>query len=214
MLHSQKRMNLASNLQSTESYSIRITDENLLDAIRKVPRHLFFHNWNVFLEDAIYQDIALPIGDGRTISRPYLTALMIQLLEIKPGEKVLEMGTGIGYSTALLSSIGARTYTVEKNEEFYKKTQETLASSGFKNFRCFLSHAGDGLPHFAPYNKILIHKSVGKVSEELLAQLTPGGIMVVPINNESRCELIRVTKNNEATITTEIISNEFVFGAI
>ena len=158
-----------------------ITNEKVLTAIETVPRHLFLDN--AFLEIA-YQDKAFPIGEGQTISQPYTVAFQTELLQVKKGEKVLEIGTGSGYQTAILIEMGAKVYTIERQKALFDKTKINLPAIGYHPY----FHYGDGykgLPTFAPFDKIIITAGAPFVPDDLVNQLKTGGRMVIPVGEKS-----------------------------
>jgi protein-L-isoaspartate(D-aspartate) O-methyltransferase len=157
-----------------------ITNEEVLKAIETVPRHLFLDN--AFLEFA-YQDKAFPIGAGQTISQPFTVAFQTQLLEIKKGEKVLEIGTGSGYQTSILMEMGAKVFTIERQKTLYDKTRVFLPSIGY-NPKFFYGDGYKGLPVFAPFDKIIITAGAPMIPDALLEQLKIGGIIVIPLGKE------------------------------
>ncbi|WP_010134787.1 protein-L-isoaspartate(D-aspartate) O-methyltransferase [Ochrovirga pacifica] len=157
-----------------------VTDQQVLEAIKEIPRHLYM---DASFQDFAYQDVAFPIAAEQTISQPYTVGFQSQLLEVKKGEKVLEIGTGSGYQTSVLVHLGALVYTVERQQELYKKTSKLLPVLGYKpKYACF----GDGykgLPDFAPFDKIIVTCGAPEIPRALLAQLKVGGRMVIPVGN-------------------------------
>lgn len=159
-----------------------ISDENVLQAIAKVPRHLFMES--VFVHRA-YEDDAFPIGNGQTISQPYTVAFQSELLKIKKGDKVLEIGTGSGYQASVLFEMGAKVYTIERQKDLFVNAQKTLGLLGYKvNF--FYGDGYKGLPTYGPFDKILITAAAPEIPDELVKQLAPGGIMVLPLGRGSQ----------------------------
>ncbi len=154
-----------------------IDDPRVLDAMEKIPRHLFMDK--DFLKQA-YSDVAFQIGKGQTISQPYTVAYQSSLLDIKAGDKVLEIGTGSGYQTCVLIELGAKVYSIERQKELYDKTKVFLPSIKY-NPKLFYGDGYKGLPAFAPYDKILVTCGAPFVPQDLLAQLKPGGILVIPV---------------------------------
>ena len=157
-----------------------IVDENVLGAMQRVPRHLFFDS--AFLDRA-YEDKAFPIGEGQTISQPYTVAYQSSLLNLKKGEKVLEIGTGSGYQAAVLFEMGAKVFSIERQRKLYEKTKPLLANIGYTGVKTFYGDGFEGLPTFAPFDKILITAGAAELPQKLLAQLKPGGIMVIPMGD-------------------------------
>ncbi len=170
-----------------------IEDEKVLEAMAKMPRHYFFDG--AFVEKA-YEDVAFPIGAGQTISQPYTVATQSALLELKPREKVLEIGTGCGYQTAILLLLGARVWTIERQRELYTKTCKVLPELGY-NPKFFYGDGYKGLIAFAPFDKIIVTCGAPSVPEELLKQLKVGGFMVIPVGGDSGQQMLRVVKTGE-----------------
>ena len=167
-----------------------ITDENVLKAIGKVPRHYFFDEtfWN-----QAYKDIAFPIGDGQTISQPYTVAYQTELLHINNGDKVLEIGTGSGYQTCILIELGAKVFTIERQENLYIRTRQVLPHMGYQaNF--FYGDGSKGIAEYAPYDKIIVTAGAPLVPEILLKQLKIGGILVIPVGDEKTQKMITVLR--------------------
>lgn len=170
-----------------------IRDKKILEAINKVPRHLFMDTG--FINFA-YKDQAFPIGEGQTISQPYTVACQTQLLDIQRHEKVLEIGTGSGYQAAILMELGARVYTIERHRNLFLKVQTLLPGLGYRpNF--FYGDGFKGLPSFAPFDKILITAAATYVPEELLKQLKVGGRMVVPVGGVGYQEMTLIIRKGE-----------------
>jgi protein-L-isoaspartate(D-aspartate) O-methyltransferase len=170
-----------------------IADERVLNVIGMVPRHFFFDEtfWN-----QAYKDIAFPIGSGQTISQPYTVAYQTELLHIKNGDKVLEIGTGCGYQTCILMKLGAKIYTIERQEKLYERTKQVLPFMGYKpNF--FLGDGSKGIPEHAPYNKIIVTAGAPIIPDTLLTQLAIGGILVIPVGDENSQKMVTVLKTGE-----------------
>jgi len=186
--HKGLRKRLAQELQKKG-----IIDNNVLAAIQEVPRHFFLET--VFVEQA-YLDKAFPIGEGQTISQPYTVAYQTELLEVKKGEKVLEIGTGSGYQTCILYEMGAEVFSIERHKELYIKSKKFLAEIGVKA-KLFLGDGSKGLPTFAPYDKILVTAGAPNVSEDLIAQLKVGGKLVIPVGDNIDQIMVSVDKTSE-----------------
>lgn len=167
-----------------------IHDEKVLKAIGKVPRHYFFDE--TFWEQA-YKDIAFPIGDGQTISQPYTVAYQTELLHIKRGDKVLEIGTGSGYQTCILLELGAKVYTIERQEHLFNRTIQVLPYMGY-HAEFFFGDGSKGISEHAPYEKIIVTAGAPLVPEILLKQLTIGGILVIPVGDEHSQKMITVLR--------------------
>ncbi|HEY1010991.1 MAG TPA: protein-L-isoaspartate(D-aspartate) O-methyltransferase [Daejeonella sp.] len=170
-----------------------INDERVLKAIGKVPRHYFFDE--TFWEQA-YKDIAFPIGDGQTISQPYTVAYQTELLHVKKGDKVVEIGTGSGYQTCILLELGAKVYTIERQENLYNRTSQVLPHIGYKA-EFFFGDGSKGIAEHAPYDKIIVTAGAPLVPQVLLKQLKIGGILVIPVGDEKSQKMITVLRAGE-----------------
>ena len=157
-----------------------ITDKNVLDAVKKVPRHLFL---NSSFEDYAYQDKPFPIGAGQTISQPYTVAFQSQLLEVKKDHKILEIGTGSGYQTAILCAMGAKVYSIERQNELFKTTSLLLPKLGIRPKHLSFGDGYKGLPNYAPYDGIIVTAGAPFIPKPLMAQLKIGGRLVIPVDN-------------------------------
>jgi protein-L-isoaspartate(D-aspartate) O-methyltransferase len=183
-----------------------IRDGRVLDAIGRVPRHVFFEN---ALLDHAYQDKAFPIGEGQTISQPFTVAFQTEKLEIKPGDKVLEIGTGSGYQACVLLELGAKVYTIEYNHVLYERTKAFLPLLGYKPF-FFHGDGSKGLPAKAPFDKILVTAGAPVVPEALTNQLKEGGILVIPVGDREKQVMLQIRKLNGKLITQEFENFAFV----
>lgn len=176
-----------------------IRDARVLAAIEAVPRHFFFDK--AFLEQA-YQDKAFPIGEGQTISQPYTVAFQTELLQLKPTDKVLEIGTGSGYQCTVLLQLTPHVYTIEYNRPLYEKSVIFFRKHGLKP-HTFHGDGSQGLPAHAPFNKIIVTAGAPVVPKELLRQLTVGGVLVIPVGNEQSQRMMRITRVAENEFTKE-----------
>ena len=158
-----------------------ITDKNVLKAIANIPRHLFMDSGFV---DFAYQDKAFPISADQTISQPYTVAFQTEVLEVEPGHKVLEIGTGSGYQTAVLIEVGAKVYTIERQQELFKKTKLFLPKLGYKPKKIVFGDGYKGLPDEAPFDSIIVTAGAPFVPKPLLAQLKIGGRLVIPVGDD------------------------------
>jgi protein-L-isoaspartate(D-aspartate) O-methyltransferase len=175
-----------------------IKSDAVLKAIEKVPRHVFFDK--ALLSHA-YEDKAFPIGEGQTISQPYTVAFQTEKLEIKPGDKVLEIGTGSGYQACVLLELGAKVYTIEYNRVLYEHTKHFLPQLGYKP-HFFFGDGSKGLPAKAPFDKIIVTAGAPVVPKALTDQLKEDGILVIPVGNRERQLMLKIRKH-EGQLTTE-----------
>ncbi|MEE4255753.1 MAG: protein-L-isoaspartate(D-aspartate) O-methyltransferase [Bacteroidales bacterium] len=176
-----------------------IEDEGVLAAINKIPRHLFLDS--SFLEFA-YQDKPFPIGSGQTISQPYTVAFQTELCEIKPGHKVLEIGTGSGYQACVLEELGAKVFTIERQKKLYTRSKKFLAELGYKA-KVFYGDGYKGLPAFAPFDRILITAGAPELPKGLAGQLKTGGMIIVPLGRGEIQVMARFVKEADGTLRKE-----------
>ncbi len=178
-----------------------IRDENVLNALMAVPRHWFLDS--VFLQHA-YQDKAFPIEEGQTISQPYTVAFQTELLQIQPFQSILEIGTGSAYQACILAELGAKVYTIEYNETLFRKARRMIDILRYdKKVQCFYGDGSQGLPHFAPYDGIIVTAGAPAVPESLLFQLKIGGRLVIPVGNHQTQKMMRITRKGEKQFTQE-----------
>ncbi len=184
-----------------------ITDKRVLEAINRVPRHLFMESGFTHLA---YKDKAFPIGAKQTISQPYTVAFQSQLLDISPGEKVLEIGTGSGYQAAVLLELGAKVYTIERHKSLSLNAQMLLPKIGYRP-HFFYGDGFEGLPTYAPFNKIIVTAGAPEIPKKLIEQLSLGGKMVIPYGNTDNQSMLSIQKkSNEIIEQTEHGSFLFV----
>lgn len=157
-----------------------IKDSEVLRAIEAVPRHFFLDS--SFLEFA-YDDKPFPIGAGQTISQPYTVAFQTELLKVKKGEKILEIGTGSGYQACVLIELGAKVYSIERQKSLFVKTKEFLPSIGYK-LNLFYGDGYKGLPSYAPFDKVIVTAGAPFIPQPLIKQLKIGGILVIPVGED------------------------------
>ena len=184
-----------------------ITDKKVLDAIGKIPRHLFMDS---SFEDHAYQDKAFPIAADQTISQPYTVAFQTEKLEIEKGDKVLEIGTGSGYQTAVLCELGAKVYSIERQRELYKKTKNFLNKIGYRPKHLSFGDGYKGMPEYAPYDKIIVTAGAPYVPKDLLGQLKVGGRMVIPVGSEVQTMTMFIRKSPKEFDKTEFGQFRFV----
>ena len=178
-----------------------ITDEVVLSAISEVPRHVFLDS--SFVELA-YQDQAFPIGSGQTISQPHTVAFQTQLLQIEKGMKVLEIGTGSGYQACVLAAMGAKVFSIERQRNLYFKTKEILEQLSYR-VKTFLGDGFEGLPTYAPFDRVIITAGAPYIPEQLIAQMKANAIMVIPMDNPDGegQTMLKITKLEDDTLKKE-----------
>lgn len=177
-----------------------ISDENVLNAINAVPRHVFLDS--SFLDFA-YQDKAFPIGSGQTISQPFTVAFQSSLLEIKKNMKVLEIGTGSGYQACVLAAMGAKVFSIERQRKLYTKTKAFLAEFPYR-IKTFLGDGNKGLPTYGPFDRIIITAAAPEIPQALIDQLKVGGMMVIPLSENESCQtMLRLTKQEDGRLSRE-----------
>lgn len=181
-----------------------IKDDRILQAFMDIPRHFFLDKT---FADWAYRDVAFPIDADQTISQPYTVAFQTTLLDIKMGEKVLEIGTGSGFQACVLAHVGAKVYTIERQKSLYDKTELLLHKIGFGNVRTLFGDGYLGAPRFAPFDKILLTAGATEIPALLIDQLKVGGIMVIPVGEGSNQKMIKITKNLDGTYRKESHGN-------
>jgi len=169
-----------------------IVDQDVLEALGSVPRHLFMDSG---FGDHAYQDKAFPIGAGQTISQPYTVAFQSALLQTNKGDKVLEIGTGSGYQTAVLCALGVKVYSIERQQELFKKTKLLLSKLGYRTKHLSFGDGYKGLEHYAPYQQILVTAGAPFVPKPLLSQLAVGGRLVIPVGSDPQIMTLFVRKS-------------------
>ena len=183
-----------------------ITDEGVLAAIGKVPRHVFFDD---ALLNHAYEVKAFPIGEGQTISQPYTVAFQSEHLHVKPGDKVLEIGTGSGYQACILLELGAKLYTIEYNKKLYERTKAFLPTMGYKPF-FFYGDGSKGIPAKAPFDKIIVTAGAPVVPDALTSQLAEGGILIIPVGDRETQTMTLIQKKDGKLNTKKLSSFAFV----
>ncbi|HEY5371057.1 MAG TPA: protein-L-isoaspartate(D-aspartate) O-methyltransferase [Hanamia sp.] len=181
-----------------------ITDENVLDAMMTIPRHYFM---DTALEHIAYQDRAFPIGEGQTISQPYTVAYQTQLLQVRPHEKVLEIGTGSAYQAIVLAEMTASVFTIERQRKLYDQNKLFILKTRYPGIKFFYGDGFEGLPTYAPFDKIIITAAAPFIPPKLIEQLKTGGKMVIPLDDNGSQKMMRITKNEDGTLDEETFSN-------
>lgn len=176
-----------------------IKQEAVLEAVNKIPRHIFFDQ---ALESHAYEDKAFPIGEGQTISQPYTVAKQTELLEIKQGAKILEIGTGSGYQGAVLCAMGVKLYSIERHKPLHLKAKTYLNSLGMKP-TLVCGDGTKGLPSYMPFDGIIVTAGAPNIPNALINQLKIGGILVIPVGDHKNQKMIQVKRVSESEVTTQ-----------
>lgn len=184
-----------------------ITDKKVLEAIKTIPRHLFLDSG---FEDHAYQDKAFPIGADQTISQPYTVAFQTELLQVKPNDKVLEIGTGSGYQTAVLLDLKAKVYTIERQQELFKKTKLFFTKMGYRPKKMIFGDGYKGLPEEAPFDSIIVTAGAPEVPKPLMSQLKVGGRLVIPVGVDEQVMTLFVRKSEKEFQKQELGAFRFV----
>jgi protein-L-isoaspartate(D-aspartate) O-methyltransferase len=184
-----------------------ITDELVLAAMNNIPRHFFL---DTALDRIAYEDRAFPIAEGQTISQPYTVAYQTQLLQVKPSDKILEIGTGSAYQATVLAEMGAKVFTIERQKKLFDQNKQFVFRKKHPQIKFFYGDGFEGLPTFAPFDKIIITAAAPVVPPKLLEQLKPGGIMVIPLDEGEQQRMRRITKREDGTLQDEAFT-EFSF---
>jgi len=181
-----------------------ISDPRVLEAMLCVPRHEFVSPAH---RAQAYEDRPLPIGDGQTISQPYVVALMLEALQLAPNEKVLEVGSGSGYATALLTKLAGQVYSIERHDALASSAREVLARLGYANVKVITADGSVGLPAIAPFDAILVSAAASDLPAALVAQLREGGRMIVPVgtNDTQQLQFIRIDKGRPVITLREAV---------
>lgn len=181
-----------------------ISDERVLDAILEVPRHFFLDS--AFGEKA-YEDKAFPIGEGQTISQPYTVAYQSQLLEVKPFHKVLEIGTGSAYQAVVLAEMGAQVYTIERQKKLFEFNKSFQFLKKYTSIKFFYGDGFEGLPTYAPFDRVIITAAAPEIPQKLIQQLKPGGMMVIPLGAGDMQQMMRITKLENDALKEELFDH-------
>ena len=181
-----------------------ITDEKVLAALDTIPRHFFL---DTAFERIAYEDRAFPISAGQTISQPYTVAFQSQLLQIQKYDKVLEVGTGSAYQSCVLAELGAKVFTIERQKELFDFVGKFFFLKNYLSIKRFYGDGYEGLPSFAPFDKILITAAAPFIPPKLIAQLKTGGLMVVPVGDEGGQKMMRLTKQPDGSMAEEILGD-------
>src|ERR1700748_899031 len=180
------------------------TDERVLQAIGDLPRHFFMDS---ALDNIAYEDRAFPIGEGQTISQPYTVAYQSQLLEVKPFEKVLEIGTGSAYQASVLAEMGAQVFTIERQKKLFDNNKQFAYLKKYPSLKLFYGDGFEGLPTYGPFDKVIITAAAPFIPPKLVEQLKPGGRMVIPVGEGDVQRMLRLTKQPDGSTKEETYEN-------
>ncbi len=181
-----------------------ITDQDVLAAMNNIPRHFFLDS---AFDEIAYEDRAFPISEAQTISQPYTVAYQTQLLQVKPFDKILEIGTGSIYQATVLAEMGAKVFTIERQKVLFDKTKNYIFKTKYPNLKFFFGDGFEGLPTFAPFDKVIITAAAPLVPPKLIEQLKPGGKMIIPVNEGAHQRMLRITKKEDGTTCEEAFLN-------
>jgi len=181
-----------------------ITNERVMEAMMNIPRHYFL---DTALDHIAYEDRAFPIQEGQTISQPYTVAFQTQLLEVEQYEKILEIGTGSAYQATVLAELGGNVFTIERQKKLFELNKQFVLRSKYPNIKFFYGDGFEGLPTYAPFDKILITAAAPFIPPKLIEQLKTGGKMVIPLDDEGLQKMMRITKNEDGSYEEETFSN-------
>jgi len=181
-----------------------ITDETVLAAMNQIPRHFFLDS---AFDEIAYEDRAFPISEGQTISQPYTVAYQTQLLQVKPFDKILEIGTGSIYQATVLAEMGVKVLTIERQKVLFEKTKTYIFKSKYPNLKFFFGDGYEGLPTYAPFDKVIITAAAPAIPPKLIDQLKAGGKMIIPVNEGEHQRMLRITKNADGSTSEEAFDN-------
>ena len=180
-----------------------ISDEKVLEAIDRIPRHFFLDS---AFDEKAYEDKAFPIGEGQTISQPYTVAYQTQLLELKPFNKVLEIGTGSAYQAVVLAEMGVQVYTIERQKKLFENNKTFAFLKKYPSIKFFYGDGYEGLPTYGPFDRVIITAAAPEIPPKLIEQLKPGGMMVIPLGAGETQQMMRVTKLESGAIKEEVFA--------
>ena len=181
-----------------------ITDERVLDAILQIPRHFFMDS---AFDKIAYEDRAFPISEGQTISQPYTVAYQSQLLEVKPYEKVLEIGTGSAYQACVLAEMKAQVYTIERQRKLFDNNKQFAWLKKYPALKFFYGDGYEGLPTYGPFDKVIVTAAAPFIPPKLVEQLKPGGLMVIPVGEGQVQQMLRLTRQADGSATQEAFAD-------
>ncbi len=178
-----------------------ITDENVLAALERIPRHFFLDS---AFDEVAYEDKAFPIAEKQTISQPYTVAYQSQLLQVKPYDKVLEIGTGSAYQACVLAEMGAQVYTIERQKKLFESNKAFAYLKKYPSIKFFYGDGYEGLPTYAPFDKVIITAAAPDIPQKLVNQMKPGGMMVIPVGSGDVQTMKRLIRQADGSIKEEV----------
>jgi protein-L-isoaspartate(D-aspartate) O-methyltransferase len=181
-----------------------INDEAVLTAINNIPRHFFLDS---AFDEIAYEDRAFPISEGQTISQPYTVAYQTQLLQVKPFDKILEIGTGSMYQATVLAEMGAKVFTIERQKVLFEKTRQYVFKNKYPQLKFFYGDGFEGLPTYAAFDKVIITAAAPVVPPKLIEQMKAGGRMIIPVDEGAQQRMLRITKNADGSTSEEAFEN-------
>jgi protein-L-isoaspartate(D-aspartate) O-methyltransferase len=181
-----------------------ITDDAVLIAMNNIPRHFFLDS---AFDEIAYEDRAFPIGEKQTISQPYTVAYQTQLLQVKPYDKILEIGTGSIYHATVLAEMDAQVFTIERQKVLFEKTKNYIFKNKYPKLKFFYGDGYEGLPTYAPFDKVIITAAAPFIPPKLIDQMKAGGKMVIPVDEGTHQRMLRITKNADGSISEEAFDN-------
>lgn len=181
-----------------------ITDEKVLNALNNVPRHFFLDSE---FDELAYEDRAFPIAEGQTISQPYTVAYQSQLMDLKPFLKVLEIGTGSAYQAVVLAELGAQVYTIERQKKLFDQNKSFDFLKKYRSIKFFYGDGYEGLPTYAPFDRVLITAAAPEIPPRLMEQLKPGGMMVIPVGGGEVQRMMRITRLENGAVKEELFDS-------
>src|ERR1700761_4014265 len=181
-----------------------ITDERVLNTILHLPRHFFMDS---AFDKIAYEDRAFPIGEDQTISQPYASAYQTQLLEIKPSDKILEIGTGSAYQASVLAEMGAQVFTIERQKKLFDNNKQFAYLKKYPGLKFFYGDGYEGLPTYGPFDKVIVTAAAPFLPPRLVEQLKPGGLMVIPVGEGQVQRMLRLTKQADGSTIQEVFDN-------
>ena len=181
-----------------------ISDERVLTAMNNIPRHYFL---DTALDNIAYEDRAFPIGEGQTISQPYTVAYQSQLLQVRPTDKILEIGTGSIYQATVLAEMGAKVFTIERQKNLFDKSKVYVFKSKYPHLKFFYGDGFEGLPTYAPFDKVIVTAAAPFIPPKLIQQMKVGGLMIIPVDEGDQQRMLRLTKNEDGSYSEEVFEN-------